>query len=151
MICKALYFSTKEKKFFQENNNKAAEEVHQAQDKVNHLNMVKNKLESTLDDLEDTLDREKKQRGDTEKHRRKVEADLKISQDMVGELERGKKELDAVVSRRDREILEIAAKLEEEQAGDRGQGRGVLGACEERERGTYRDFKGSGTGVFVPT
>ena len=36
---------------------------------------------------------------------------------MVGELERGKKELDAVVSRRDREILEIAAKLEEEQAG----------------------------------
>merc|ERR1719167_1478549 len=84
----------KEKKFFQENNNKAAEEVHQAQDKVNHLNMVKNKLESTLDDLEDTLDREKKQRGDTEKHRRKVEADLKISQDMVGELERGKKELE---------------------------------------------------------
>ena len=79
--------------------------------------MVKNKLESTLDDLEDTLDREKKQRGDTEKQRRKVEADLKISQDMVGELERGKKELDAVVSRRDREILEIAAKLEEEQAG----------------------------------
>ena len=85
--------------------------MHQAQDKVNHLNMVKNKLESTLDDLEDTLDREKKQRGDTEKHRRKVEADLKISQDMVGELERGKKELEAVVSRRDREILEIASKL----------------------------------------
>ena len=79
--------------------------------------MVKNKLESTLDDLEDTVDREKKQRGDTEKQRRKVEADLKISQDMVGELERGKKELEAVVSRRDRDILEIAAKLEEEQAG----------------------------------
>ena len=71
-----------EKKFFQENNNKAAEELHQAEDKVSHLNMVKNKLESTLDDLEDTLDREKRQRGDTEKQRRKVEADLKISQDM---------------------------------------------------------------------
>ena len=79
--------------------------------------MVKNKLESTLDDLEDTLDREKRQRSDTEKHRRKVEADLKISQDMVGEIERGKKELEAVVARRERDIYELAVKLEEEQAG----------------------------------
>ena len=79
--------------------------------------MVKNKLESTLDDLEDTLDREKRQRGETEKGRRKVEADLKISQEMVGELERGKKELEGVVSRREKEIAEVAARLEEEQAG----------------------------------
>ena len=103
-------------KFFQENNAKAVEELHQAEDKVSHLNMVKNKLESTLDDLEDTLDREKRQRAETEKGRRKIEADLKISQDAVGELERGKKELEGVVARREREIMEVASKLEEEQA-----------------------------------
>ena len=84
---------------------------------MGHLNMVKNKLESTLDDLEDTLDREKRQRGETEKGRRKVEADLKISQEMVGELERGKKELEGVVVRREKEIAEVASRLAEEQAG----------------------------------
>jgi ElaB/YqjD/DUF883 family membrane-anchored ribosome-binding protein len=33
-----------------------------AEDKVNHLNKVKAKLEQTLDELEDSLEREKKLR-----------------------------------------------------------------------------------------
>ena len=78
--------------------------------------MVKTKLEQTLDDLDDTLEREKRQKNDIEKSRRKIEAELKVSQEMVGEIEREKKELESVVGRREREIQELMAKLENEQA-----------------------------------
>lgn len=40
---------------------------------MNHLTKIKTKLESTLDELEHSLDKEKKGRGDVEKARRKVE------------------------------------------------------------------------------
>lgn len=52
----------KEKKNQGEVNQKTAEELQAAEDKVNHLNKVKLKLEQTLDELEDTLEREKKSR-----------------------------------------------------------------------------------------
>lgn len=48
-----------------------------SEDKVNHLNKVKAKMEATLDELEDTLEREKKLRGDVEKAKRKMEVKLK--------------------------------------------------------------------------
>ena len=78
--------------------------------------MVKTKLEQTLDDLDDSLDREKRHKNEVEKSRRKIEAELKVSQEMVGEIEREKKELESVVGRREREIVEMMAKLENEQA-----------------------------------
>ena len=106
----------KEKKYFQDHNSKATEDLQTAEDKVQHLNMVKNKLEQTLDDLDDTLDREKRYKNEAEKARRKVEGDLKVSQELAGEMEREKKELESVVSRREREIAEMMGKLENEQA-----------------------------------
>ena len=42
------------------------------EDKVNHLNKVKAKLEQSLDEMEDNLEREKKIRGDVDKAKRKV-------------------------------------------------------------------------------
>lgn len=62
----------KEKKLQGENNQKTGEELQAAEDKINHLNKVKAKLEQTLDELEDSLEREKKLRGDVEKAKRKV-------------------------------------------------------------------------------
>lgn len=53
----------KEKKNQGEVNQKTAEELQAAEDKVNHLNKVKVKLEQTLDELEDSLEREKKSRS----------------------------------------------------------------------------------------
>ncbi|XP_026681681.1 myosin heavy chain, muscle-like [Diaphorina citri] len=50
----------KEKKQAGEVTQKTAEELQAAEDKVNHLNKVKAKLEQTLDELEDSLEREKK-------------------------------------------------------------------------------------------
>ena len=38
------------------------------------------KLEETLDDLEDSLERERRKRTDEEKTRRKIEADVKLTQ-----------------------------------------------------------------------
>ncbi len=52
----------KEKKHMQEVNQKTAEDLQASEDKVNHLNKVKAKLEQTLDELEDSLEREKKLR-----------------------------------------------------------------------------------------
>merc|ERR1711868_28383 len=51
---------SKEKKYMQESQAKSSEEVIQAEEKVDHLNKVKQKLEVTLDELEDSYERERK-------------------------------------------------------------------------------------------
>merc|ERR1712154_578298 len=79
----------KEKKMVAENSSTASEDMQCAEDKVNHLNNVKSKLESTLDELEDNLNREKRSRADIEKNRRKFEGDLKVAQETVMDAKRG--------------------------------------------------------------
>merc|ERR1712203_885785 len=54
----------KEKKHVTENNSKAAEDLQVVEEKANHLNNVKSQLESTLDELEDSLTREKRSRAE---------------------------------------------------------------------------------------
>merc|ERR1711887_122530 len=78
----------KEKKHVAENQAKSNEDLVVAEEKVNHLNSIKAKLEETLDELEGALDKEKRARGKLDKEKRKVEGELKITQDMVSELER---------------------------------------------------------------
>jgi chaperonin cofactor prefoldin len=51
--------------------------------------------------LEDNLEREKKQRADVEKAKRKVENDLKLTQETMEELERIKRDLEENVRRYD--------------------------------------------------
>jgi hypothetical protein len=48
------------------------------EDKANRLSKLKTKLENTIAETNDELEREKRQRGDVEKVRRKLEADLKV-------------------------------------------------------------------------
>merc|ERR1719466_641478 len=99
--------ANKEKKIFQETNQKNAEELQSVEDKCNHLNKVKGKLEQTLDELEDSLEREKKVRNDIEKSKRKGEGDLKLTQEAVADLERIKKETEASIARKDKEIASL--------------------------------------------
>merc|ERR1711970_1591677 len=108
--------TNKEKKLLQECNQKTSEDLQSVEDKCNHLNKVKSKLEQTLDELEDSLDREKKNRAEGEKSKRKVEGDLKLTQEAVNDLERSKKEMEVSVGRKDKDINNYAAKLEEEQS-----------------------------------
>merc|ERR1712241_1026215 len=105
----------KEKKHQCENGAKAMEDLQVAQDKVNHLNDIKGKLEGTLDELEDGVSKEKRSRADVEKNRRKVEGDLKMAQETVAEFEHGKRDLENVMARKEKDIFGLSAKLEDEQ------------------------------------
>merc|ERR1719297_400418 len=106
----------KEKKHVQENASKSSEDLQTASDKVDHLMKIKTKLESTLDELESSHEKEKRGRANVEKERRKVEGELKICQETVSELERSKKELEAAIMRKENEISALAYKLDDEQS-----------------------------------
>merc|ERR1719290_405336 len=105
----------KEKKSAGDNNARASEDLAAAEEKVGHLNSVKGKLESTLDDLENTANSEKRKRGDIEKTKRKVEGELRMAQESVNDLEGNKREMEGQIGRREKDITAVAAKLEDEQ------------------------------------
>merc|ERR1712012_1122343 len=91
----------KEKKHISENAAKSQEDLQVAEDKVGHLNQIKNKLESTLDELESSYEKEKRGRANIEKERRKIEGELKVMQETVSELERTRKELENAIQRKE--------------------------------------------------
>ncbi len=53
---------SKEKKQQEEVNRKLTEDLQAEEDKVNHMNKIKAKLEQSLDDLEGEIEREKRSR-----------------------------------------------------------------------------------------
>ena len=106
----------KEKRMLTENQAKSSDDLNAAADKVSHLTSVKNKLENTLDELEGTLEREKRSRGNLEKERRKIEGDLKIFQDQVADFDREKKNMENNLIKKDSDISALSAKLEDEQS-----------------------------------
>lgn len=64
--------------------------------------------------LEDALEREKKVRGDVDKAKRKVEGDLKMTQETVEDLERVKRDLEELVRKKDQEINNLNGRLEDD-------------------------------------
>merc|ERR1712021_286796 len=106
----------KEKKHVSENAAKSLEDLQVAEEKVNHLANIKTKLESTLDELNDSLAREKRARADIEKQRRKVEGELRVTQESVADFERTKKELEATIGRKEKDFGGLASKLDDEQS-----------------------------------
>merc|ERR1711874_202900 len=105
----------KEKKNLQELNAKNAEDFGGIEDRANHLSKVKNKLESTLDELNGSLNNEKKKRANLEKEKRKADGDVKLMMETVADLERNKKELESLIFKKDAECAMLASKCEEEQ------------------------------------
>jgi len=91
------------------------EDYQSGEDKLNHLNGMKTKLESTLDELEDSLSKEKRSRGDVEKKRRLIEGELKVTQDTVMSLEREKKDLENNIQRKEKDLGVLSMKLDDEQ------------------------------------
>jgi peptidoglycan hydrolase CwlO-like protein len=73
---------------------KLTEDLQAAEDKVNSANKVSAKLTSTLDDLGDSLDREKNSRQDLEKEKRKLEGETKVAQENIDELGRQKQDIE---------------------------------------------------------
>merc|ERR1712106_224307 len=107
---------SKEKKYLQENQSKSSDELNSAEEKMDSYSKVKTKLEVTLDELEDSYEREKKGRLDVDKQRRKVEADLKINQEVVVDLERDKRDMENMIDKTDKLISAAQKRLEEEQS-----------------------------------
>ena len=68
-----------------------------------------------MDECEDAFEREKKTKGDVEKLKRKIEGDLKLTQETVSDLERVKNEFSQTIQRKEKEINSISAKIEDEQ------------------------------------
>merc|ERR1719319_715528 len=92
-----------EEKSTGEGRQKTEEDIQAMEDRCNHLNKVKGKLEQSLDECEDALEQ-----------KRKVEGDLKLTQEAVSDLERVNSELGQTVHRKDKEVSSIAAKIEDE-------------------------------------
>merc|ERR1711884_457303 len=109
----------KEKKMIGDNQAKAIEDLQVAEEKVSHLTSIKSKLESTLDELEDGANREKRGRADVEKQRRKIEGELKMAQETVSDIEQNKRELENIIARKEKDISAFNAKLEEELEAER--------------------------------
>uniref|UniRef100_A0A8C0EZX2 MYH1B protein n=2 Tax=Strigidae TaxID=30459 RepID=A0A8C0EZX2_BUBBB len=108
---------TKEKKALQEAHQQTLDDLQAEEDKVNTLSKAKTKLEQQVDDLEGSLEQEKKLRMDLERRaKRKLEGDLKLAHDTIMDLENDKQQLDEKLKKKDFEISQIQSKIEDEQA-----------------------------------
>uniref|UniRef100_A0A8C3NLZ1 Uncharacterized protein n=1 Tax=Geospiza parvula TaxID=87175 RepID=A0A8C3NLZ1_GEOPR len=107
---------TKEKKALQEAHQQTLDDLQAEEDKVNTLTKAKTKLEQQVDDLEGSLEQEKKLRMDLERAKRKLEGDLKLAQDSIMDLENDKQQLDEKLKKKDFEISQIQGKIEDEQS-----------------------------------
>merc|ERR1712123_111606 len=103
-----------EKKSGQEGKQKTEEDIQSMEDRCNHLAHLKSKLEQNLDEAVDSLEREKKAKADVEKLKRKVEGDLKLTQETISDLDRVKAELNQAVQRKEKESAALAAEIEDE-------------------------------------
>merc|ERR1712015_359229 len=121
----------KEKKHIADTQAKSSEDLVSAEEKVGHLNSIKKKLESTLDELEGSLDKEKRTRAQVEKQRRTVEGELKVAQETVADLERSKKELEGLIARKEKDSMGLASKLDDEQ-GNVGKMQKNIKECQGR-------------------
>ncbi|XP_069610719.1 uncharacterized protein [Ranitomeya imitator] len=106
---------TKEKKALQEAHQQTLDDLQAEEDKVNTLTKAKTKLEQQVDDLEGSLEQEKKLRMDLERSKRKLEGDLKLAQETLMDLENDKQQMDEKLKKKDFEISQFLSKIEDEQ------------------------------------
>uniref|UniRef100_A0A8C6YMF7 Uncharacterized protein n=1 Tax=Naja naja TaxID=35670 RepID=A0A8C6YMF7_NAJNA len=106
---------TKEKKALQEAHQQTLDDLQAEEDKVNTLTKAKTKLEQQVDDLEGSLEQEKKLRMDLERAKRKLEGDLKLAQETIMDLENDKQQLDEKLKKKDFEISQLQSRIEDEQ------------------------------------
>ncbi|KAM5273707.1 myosin-8-like [Ctenodactylus gundi] len=107
---------TKEKKALQEAHQQTLDDLQAEEDKVNTLTKTNSKLEQQVDDLEGSLEQEKKLRLDLERAKRKLEGDLKLAQESTMDIENDKQQLDEKLKKKEFEISNLISKIEDEQA-----------------------------------
>ena len=87
---------------------KEVKQIISFEDECNHLS----KLKKSFDEIEDF--QEKKVKGDVEKSKRKIDGELKTTQEAVSNLDRVKAELGQTVACKEKEANALAAKIEDE-------------------------------------
>ncbi|XP_041860306.1 myosin-7B-like [Melanotaenia boesemani] len=107
---------TREKAALQEAHQQVLNDLQAQEDKCNMLVKAKVRLEQQVDSLEASLEQEKKARTDLERNKRKLEGDLKLSVDSVTGLENQKEELEERLKKKDFELGQLQAKMEDEQS-----------------------------------
>ncbi|KAG9343692.1 hypothetical protein JZ751_013070 [Albula glossodonta] len=110
-----LLRSTKENKALQEVHQQTLDDLQAEEDKVNILTKTKVKLEQQVDNLEGTLEQEKKVRADLERAKRKLEGDLKLSQEAIMDLENERQQMDERLKKKDFDVSQLQGKIEDEQ------------------------------------
>uniref|UniRef100_A0A3P8Q332 Myosin, heavy chain 6, cardiac muscle, alpha n=1 Tax=Astatotilapia calliptera TaxID=8154 RepID=A0A3P8Q332_ASTCA len=105
---------TKEKRALQEAHQQTLDDLQSEEDKANTLTKAKAKLEQQVDDLEGSLEQEKKVRMDLERSKRKLEGDLKLIQENLMDLENDKQQLEEKLKKKDFE--EVEEELDAERA-----------------------------------
>uniref|UniRef100_G3N9J8 Myosin, heavy chain b n=1 Tax=Gasterosteus aculeatus aculeatus TaxID=481459 RepID=G3N9J8_GASAC len=107
---------TKEKKALQEAHQQTLDDLQAEEDKVNTLTKAKTKLEQQVDDLEGSLEQEKKLRMDLERSKRKLEGDLKLAHETIMDLENDKQQSDEKIKKKDFETSQLLSRIEDEQS-----------------------------------
>uniref|UniRef100_A0A672HJ52 Myosin, heavy chain 6, cardiac muscle, alpha n=1 Tax=Salarias fasciatus TaxID=181472 RepID=A0A672HJ52_SALFA len=107
---------TKEKRALQEAHQQTLDDLQSEEDKVNCLTKAKAKLEQQVDDVEGSLEQEKKVRLDLERCKRKLEGDLKLVQESLMDLENDKQQLEDRLKKKDFEVAQLEEELDAERA-----------------------------------
>uniref|UniRef100_A0A3B4AC58 Myosin motor domain-containing protein n=1 Tax=Periophthalmus magnuspinnatus TaxID=409849 RepID=A0A3B4AC58_9GOBI len=84
----------KEKRALEELQQKTLDDLQTEEDKVNHLTKTNSKLNTQVNELEDSWEQEKRIRAEVEKARRKAEGDLKMAIENLNEMENAKVDLE---------------------------------------------------------
>ncbi|XP_061556925.1 myosin-8-like [Phycodurus eques] len=108
--------SSKEYKVLQEVHQQMCDDLQAEEDKVNVLIKTRVKLEQQVDNLEGSLEQEKKVRIDLERSRRKLEGDLKLSQETIMDFEKERQQMEDKIHKKDLEISNLQYKIEDEKA-----------------------------------
>ncbi|OWK03549.1 hypothetical protein Celaphus_00007918, partial [Cervus elaphus hippelaphus] len=106
---------TKEKKALQEAHQQALGDLQAEEDRVSALAKAKVRLEQQVEDLECSLEQEKKLRMDTERAKRKLEGDLKLTQESVADAAQDKQQLEEKLKKKDSELSQLNLRVEDEQ------------------------------------
>jgi chromosome segregation ATPase len=93
-----------------------AENVQQAEESNTQYNRGKLKLERAIEDIEDSLERERRQRMDLDKQKRKAESELTAAEENISEISDRKTELESKLQNVEDEWRAMNSKLGEEQS-----------------------------------
>merc|ERR1712227_435711 len=106
----------KERKALQEAHQQTLDDLQAEEDKTNSLTKQKTKFEQQVDDLEQSVEMEKKNRMDLERLKRKLEGDLRLAQETIMDLENDKSRLEEKLKKAEFEYNQLATRFEDEQA-----------------------------------